>query len=93
MRDLTYHCEMMDRMGLDQDSVMIIHVGGFSLFGLDGSLPCSFLRVAACTGTRPPHSSVSVSISACCQRMSKIGQLTRNIDAEILLLTFKQYCA
>ena len=22
------HCEMMDRMGLDQDSVMIIHMGG-----------------------------------------------------------------
>ena len=21
------HCEMMDRMGLDQDSVMIIHMG------------------------------------------------------------------
>jgi len=25
-RDLEYHNEMMDRMGLDQDSVMIIHV-------------------------------------------------------------------
>lgn len=22
------HCEMMDRMGLDQDSIMIIHMGG-----------------------------------------------------------------
>ncbi|KAL5519595.1 hypothetical protein ACEPAH_1278 [Sanghuangporus vaninii] len=28
VRDLQYHCEMMDRMGLDQDSVMIIHMGG-----------------------------------------------------------------
>jgi len=27
-RDLEYHNEMMDRMGLDQDSVMIIHGGG-----------------------------------------------------------------
>lgn len=26
VRDLTYHCEMMDRMGLGRDSVMIIHV-------------------------------------------------------------------
>lgn len=29
VRDLEYHCEMMDRMGLDQDSVMIIHMGGW----------------------------------------------------------------
>ncbi|KAL5536106.1 hypothetical protein ACEPAF_4211 [Sanghuangporus sanghuang] len=28
VRDLQYHCEMMDRMGLDEDSVMIIHMGG-----------------------------------------------------------------
>lgn len=28
VRDLEYHCEMMDRMELDQDSVMIIHMGG-----------------------------------------------------------------
>ncbi|KAK4702434.1 UV DNA damage endonuclease, partial [Phenoliferia sp. Uapishka_3] len=28
VRDLSYHCEMMDRMGLDKDSVMIIHGGG-----------------------------------------------------------------
>ncbi|EPQ57158.1 UvdE-domain-containing protein [Gloeophyllum trabeum ATCC 11539] len=28
VRDLTYHCEMMDRMGLGRDSVMIIHGGG-----------------------------------------------------------------
>jgi len=28
IRDLTYHCEMIDRMGLDKDSVMIIHGGG-----------------------------------------------------------------
>jgi len=27
-RDLKYHCEMIDRMGLNQDSVMIIHGGG-----------------------------------------------------------------
>jgi UV DNA damage endonuclease len=27
-RDLQYHCEMMDRMGLGKDSVMIIHGGG-----------------------------------------------------------------
>lgn len=26
VKDLQYHCEMLDRMGLDQDSVMIIHV-------------------------------------------------------------------
>lgn len=26
VRDLKYHCEMMDRMGLGKDSVMIIHV-------------------------------------------------------------------
>lgn len=26
VRDLTYHCEMIDRMGLGKDSVMIIHV-------------------------------------------------------------------
>ncbi|ORX93779.1 UV-endonuclease UvdE [Basidiobolus meristosporus CBS 931.73] len=26
--DLTYHAEMLDLMGLDQDSVMIIHMGG-----------------------------------------------------------------
>lgn len=28
IRDLTYHCEMIDRMGLGKDSVMIIHMGG-----------------------------------------------------------------
>ncbi|ORY73221.1 UV-endonuclease UvdE-domain-containing protein [Leucosporidium creatinivorum] len=28
IRDLEYHNEMMDRMGLDKDSVMIIHGGG-----------------------------------------------------------------
>ncbi|TFK54537.1 UV-endonuclease UvdE [Heliocybe sulcata] len=28
VRDLTYHCEMIDRMGLGKDSVMIIHGGG-----------------------------------------------------------------
>lgn len=27
IRDLAYHCEMLDRMGLGPDSVMIIHVG------------------------------------------------------------------
>jgi UV DNA damage endonuclease len=26
--DLTHHCDILDRMGLDQDSVMIIHGGG-----------------------------------------------------------------
>ncbi|KAG8908806.1 hypothetical protein FRB99_003044 [Tulasnella sp. 403] len=28
VRELQYQCEIMDRMGLDQDSVMIIHMGG-----------------------------------------------------------------
>ena len=28
IRDLSYHAEMLDRMGLDSDSVMIIHMGG-----------------------------------------------------------------
>jgi UV DNA damage endonuclease len=28
VRELEYHCEMMDRMGLGVDSVMIIHGGG-----------------------------------------------------------------
>jgi UV DNA damage endonuclease len=28
IRDLAYHCEMIDRMGLGKDSVMIIHGGG-----------------------------------------------------------------
>jgi UV DNA damage endonuclease len=28
VRDLTYHCEMIDRMGLGRDSIMIIHGGG-----------------------------------------------------------------
>ncbi|GAA98660.1 uncharacterized protein L969DRAFT_82497 [Mixia osmundae IAM 14324] len=28
VRDLTYHCEMLDRMGMGKDSVMIIHGGG-----------------------------------------------------------------
>ncbi|KDQ57434.1 hypothetical protein JAAARDRAFT_113368, partial [Jaapia argillacea MUCL 33604] len=28
VRDLKYHCEMIDRMGLGKDSVMIIHGGG-----------------------------------------------------------------
>ncbi|KAG9015053.1 hypothetical protein FRB90_004992 [Tulasnella sp. 427] len=28
VRELEYQCEIMDRMGLDQDSVMIIHMGG-----------------------------------------------------------------
>ena len=28
VRDLTYHAEMLDLMGLNQDSVMIIHMGG-----------------------------------------------------------------
>lgn len=28
VRDLEYHCEMMDRMGMGVDSVMIIHMGG-----------------------------------------------------------------
>lgn len=29
IRDLAYHCEMLDRMGLGPDSVMIIHVSFF----------------------------------------------------------------
>ena len=28
LRDLSYQCEILDRMGLDQNSVMIIHCGG-----------------------------------------------------------------
>ncbi|KLO08210.1 UV-endonuclease UvdE [Schizopora paradoxa] len=28
VRDLEYHCEMMDRMGMGADSIMIIHMGG-----------------------------------------------------------------
>lgn len=28
IKELEYHAEMMDRMGLDQDAVMIIHMGG-----------------------------------------------------------------
>lgn len=28
MKDLVYHCEMLDRMGMGKDSVMIIHGGG-----------------------------------------------------------------
>ncbi|KAG8947631.1 hypothetical protein FRC04_010565 [Tulasnella sp. 424] len=28
VRELEYQCEIMDRMGLDQDSVMIVHMGG-----------------------------------------------------------------
>ncbi|GFZ49638.1 UV-damage endonuclease [Saitozyma sp. JCM 24511] len=28
IRELNYQCEIMDRMGLDQDGVMIIHMGG-----------------------------------------------------------------
>jgi UV DNA damage endonuclease len=28
VRDLRYHCEMLDRMGMGKDSVMIIHGGG-----------------------------------------------------------------
>ncbi|KAG8790068.1 hypothetical protein FRC16_001059, partial [Serendipita sp. 398] len=28
IRELEYHAEMMDRMGLDADSIMIIHMGG-----------------------------------------------------------------
>ncbi|KAK4689931.1 UV DNA damage endonuclease, partial [Tremellales sp. Uapishka_1] len=28
VRELTYQCEVMDRMGLDKDGVMIIHMGG-----------------------------------------------------------------
>ncbi|KZT32686.1 UV-endonuclease UvdE, partial [Sistotremastrum suecicum HHB10207 ss-3] len=28
IRELEYHCEIMDQMELDQDSVMIIHMGG-----------------------------------------------------------------
>ncbi|WVQ78956.1 UV damage endonuclease UvdE [Cryptococcus sp. DSM 104549] len=31
IRELEYQCEIMDRMGLDQDGVMIIHMGG--IFG------------------------------------------------------------
>lgn len=27
IRELEYHCEMMDRMGLGADGVMIIHMG------------------------------------------------------------------
>lgn len=27
VRDLEYQCEMMDRMGLGADSVMVIHMG------------------------------------------------------------------
>lgn len=27
IRELAYQCEIMDRMGLDQDGVMIIHMG------------------------------------------------------------------
>lgn len=27
-RDLSYHCEVLDLMGMDQDSVMVIHGGG-----------------------------------------------------------------
>ena len=32
------HCELMDRMGLDQDSIMIIHMGG-ELCALDRLAP------------------------------------------------------
>lgn len=28
IRELEYHAEMLDRMGVDQDGVMIIHGGG-----------------------------------------------------------------
>jgi len=28
LRDLTYQCEILDRMGLDQNSVMVVHGGG-----------------------------------------------------------------
>lgn len=28
IRELEYHAEMLDRMGIDQDGVMIIHGGG-----------------------------------------------------------------
>lgn len=31
VKDLEYHCEMLDRMGMGKDSVMIIHGGG--IFG------------------------------------------------------------
>jgi UV DNA damage endonuclease len=36
VRDLQYHCEMMDRMGLGKDSVMIIHVRQPALGGSCG---------------------------------------------------------
>lgn len=29
VRELTYHCQMLDMMGMDRDSVMIIHVSIF----------------------------------------------------------------
>lgn len=31
VRELAYHCEMLDLMGLGPDSVMIIHVGLFAI--------------------------------------------------------------
>lgn len=42
-RDLSYHCEMIDRMGLDQDAVMIIHGGG--IFENDGGKPATLQRI------------------------------------------------
>lgn len=36
VRELEYHCEMMDRMGLGPDSVMIIHMGVGILYSACG---------------------------------------------------------
>jgi hypothetical protein len=58
IRDLSYHCEMIDRMGLGKDSVMIIHVR--SVYGLllvlcQGANRMTTHRVVACMVTRQPH--------------------------------------
>ncbi|KZT29063.1 UV-endonuclease UvdE [Neolentinus lepideus HHB14362 ss-1] len=50
VRDLTYHCEMIDRMGLGKDSVMIIHGGGTY-----GDKPAALARIKKSVTERLPQ--------------------------------------
>ena len=41
IRELVYHCEMMDAMGCGKDSVMVIHMVSRRLFGAISLVSCA----------------------------------------------------
>ncbi|KAI9002256.1 UV-endonuclease UvdE, partial [Gaertneriomyces semiglobifer] len=50
IRDLEYHCQILDLLGADQDSVLIIHMGG-----VYGDKPATIARFHENWATVPPH--------------------------------------